>query len=263
MRLRLNLSPTLACLIGTGALALAATADVAVMRTGVVHEGTLNRFDADELVLTIPSGRIILDRADIASVHFGLTAAQYKQYFSSAANPAPGTNTPPNTPHQPSGAVNPPAGTRVGQPYNGGHFALTLVSAKIGMPNVSDLFKRRERDVETSLILTFRVDNPDDRRIVRYEEPNPFLGRHFSLTDDAGNAIRIADYGLGSTIVGALDGNADILPGEYAQHVEVFSAPPPLTKSLVLHMRNSAFGGSGTSRFVILPSDITGFQGAP
>ena len=252
---------SLACLLGTAALALTALGDVAVMRTGVVHEGTLNHFDTDELELTIQSGRIILDREDIASVHFGLTAAQYKRRFNPGINPPP-TNPPPTDPHThpPAAPINAPEGTRVGQPYDGGHFTLTLVSARIDKPRLRDLFDMSQVGADPELILTFGVTNTHARRILRYEEPNPFLGGHFSMTDDATNTIRTIDYGLGTTVVGALDGDVDIMPGQQAQHVEVFSVPPPLTRSLVLRLKNSAFGGSGVARFVIIPSEITGFQ---
>lgn len=139
-------------------------------------------------------------------------------------------------------------------------FSLAVISARIGRPEVKDMFGDMQRAQNPALILSLRVRNTHDRKILRFREGNMFLAGYFRLRDDVDNVIRGIDYGAGANPVGAMSTSDDILPGGVATHVEVFAAPPAKTQFLILTVNLEAFGGSGSTEFKIEASQINGFR---
>ncbi len=137
----------------------------------------------------------------------------------------------------------------MGEKYATGNFALAVVDAKIDRPEVKDMFDDEGVARNPALKLTLRVWNTDERKILRFRE-NMFDTR-FHLHDDVDNVIRGVNYGASSSPVGALSSRNDILPGQEATHVEVFSVPPPKTKHLILTVDLSVFGGHGEVNYMI------------
>lgn len=129
--------------------------------------------------------------------------------------------------------------------------ALKLTGFDIKNPEVEDMFGELNIGKKPALVVSISFTNLDDRKILRFEEQNSFSPSNFKLRDDAGNAIRGIGYGVGSKIVGSLDGSEDILPGSTASHIEVFTVPPPKTKSLVLTIDLECVGRVGTVEFEI------------
>ncbi len=99
------------------------------------------------------------------------------------------------------------------------------------------------------LILTLVVKNTHDRKILRFAE-NLFIS-HFRLYDDVNNQIRGINFGFMTKLTGAIDGNADILPGRVQRHVLVFNIPPPKTQYLILDVDKAAFYGEGRLKYQI------------
>jgi hypothetical protein len=152
-----------------------------------------------------------------------------------------------------------PAGPVIplGKPHDAPGFRATLLDARIDLPELKDWSGEIRRGEDPNLILQFRVKNTDERKILRYQEL--LLTSNFELHDDASNSIRGVTHGGVYSAVGALTGSEDILPGEEATHVELFSVPPIKTKHLIVTMNLNAFRGEGTIRFKILAKQIKGF----
>jgi hypothetical protein len=148
-----------------------------------------------------------------------------------------------------------------GGTYTTDSFSFEIASVRVACPMVRDMLGDMRQGKSPQLAFTFRIANLQDRRILRYQAPNAFLGGHFTLTDDVDNVIRPVGYGMGANPVGALTGKEDIGPGQTVTHVEVFSVPPRKTKYLILYANMAAFGGSEVVRYRIVPEDIRGFRG--
>ncbi len=94
----------------------------------------------------------------------------------------------------------------IGEPFNGNGFSLTLVSARIGIAQIKEFNGDIATGQDPVLILSFKIDNTDERKILRYREGNQFLAPHFLLKDDVDNVIRGVSYGYTSMPIGALTG---------------------------------------------------------
>jgi len=224
-----------------------AHSDVVVMKDDTTHEGTVDLFDNNELILIIHSGKIILTRSEISSIHFDIDFETYdrqKRKAISYAEQVPATQ---------EGII------EFGDIYQAQTFSIRLVEAKIEQPQVRDMFGDLGQGKTPNLVLKFCIQNTDDRKILRYREENLFLAGYFLLMDDVGNTIRGVNYGFGNTLVGALTGEEDILPGQEVSHIEVFSAPPPKTKYLILNMDLAALGEQGKAQFRISAEKIRNF----
>lgn len=145
----------------------------------------------------------------------------------------------------------------IGQSHKTDQFAFTLDGAKIATTQLKTAMGDTRGGKDPDLILSFTINNLDDRRILRFREGNQFLRGHFNLKDDVDNVIRGIDYGIMSKPIGALSGTEDILPGATATHIEVFSVPPPKTEFLILTVNMACVGGDGEVEFKIPVSSIT------
>lgn len=146
-----------------------------------------------------------------------------------------------------------------GRPFAAPEFEISLVGARIDRPEVADMFGETGRAKTPDLLLSFRVKNTHDRKILRFHEDGGFLAGNFKLDDDVDNVIRGVNYGVGARPAGALSGGEDILPGKEVGHLEAFGVPPPKTKYLILTLDLAAFGGDGKARFRIPVERIENF----
>jgi len=164
--------------------------------------------------------------------------------------------------------VNAKEGSKIfglGEPFDATGFQLTLLDARLGrnpkwLPAGGLVFESELN--EPFLILTFRITNTDDRKLLRYSRW--VLSTTVQLHDDANNSIRSSSrwqYSDGRVLVGGLEGNkeVEILPGGEAMHVEVFEVPPPKTKYLILAMDLAPLGREGTVQFKIPAKEIKPF----
>lgn len=140
--------------------------------------------------------------------------------------------------------------------YTAKNFTLTLTDAKIGLSQLKSLTGSATGKMP-DLIFSFTIMNTDERRILRFDNGNSFMGGKFKLRDDVDNVIRGIDYGFGTKVIGALTGSEDIPPGTSANHIELFTVPPPKTEYLVLTVDLSCFGDEGVVEFKIPASAIS------
>ena len=228
-------------------LASAANADVVVTQSGKLHEGTVTEFDGTDLTIKIADGKVILERPEVASVHFGLTIAEYqKQLTSSSSATSP-----------PQGPVN--KATAFGESAAVKHISLKVTQAWITKPNVVNQFTNSTAGaIDDNLVIRFEVSNTDERRITRRRDKA--LGSYFTMQDDVENAIRWVNFGFGNSIEGTHSTNIDILPMRATTHDVAFQVPPPKTKSLTAIVDMAAFRESGRLTFLIPIEEVKGFR---
>lgn len=144
----------------------------------------------------------------------------------------------------------------IGKTYQSDGFAITLTSAKVAISKVKDMMGEIGTGKNPDLALSFTFANTDDRRILRFRKGNQFMAGHFRLRDDVDNVIRGINYGITSKPVGSLTGSEDIAPGSSANHLELFSVPPPKTEYLILTVNLTCLGGDGEIEYKIPASAI-------
>lgn len=144
----------------------------------------------------------------------------------------------------------------IGKTHQADGFAITLTNAKVSISKVKDMMGEIGTGKNPDLALSFAFVNTDDRRILRFREGNQFMAGNFRLRDDVDNVIRGINYGIASKPVGALTGSEDIAPGATANHLELFSVPPPKTEYLILTISLACLGGDGEIEYKIPASAI-------
>ena len=223
-----------------------ADADVVVMQSGKMHEGTVTGFDGTDLTIKISDGKVILEKPEVASVHFGITLAEYRKQLASAPS------TPTKEPRD-NGAV------KFGDSASVKHISIKVTRAWVGKPNVFNrITNRTAQAINDTLIVRFEIENTDERRIAR--RMKNALGSHFLMEDDVENVIRWVNFGFSDNIEGTMSTNADLLPMRTATHDVAFQVPPPKTKSLTAFVDMRAFGESGRLAFLIPIEKVEGFK---
>ena len=144
----------------------------------------------------------------------------------------------------------------IGQTHAAEKFSIVLVNASIEKPQIKDLLGDTGVAENPDLVFEFKITNTDDRRILRFREANMFMENNFRLRDDVDNVIRGVSYGVGAKPVGALTGSEDIAPGASANHIELFSVPPPKTEFLILTVNLESLGGEGEIEIQIPANQI-------
>jgi hypothetical protein len=143
-------------------------------------------------------------------------------------------------------------------------FSIALVDARIDHAEVKSSFGNDPIETdEKYLLLTFRVTNTDDRKIIHFRDSGSFGASDFSLVDDVKNQIRGVGFGYSSELIGAISITDDIQPGENRTHLEVFTIPPPKTQYLMLTVNLKAFDGEGRIKYQIPANEIKGFGENP
>lgn len=132
---------------------------------------------------------------------------------------------------------------------------IAVTKAEVGIVPLIDFLGDDTSSEDPALTITLRVENTDERKIVRRVD-NAFLATDPRLEDDAGNMIRGVRYGAAKP-KGEM--NEDLNPGDTMTHVEVFTVPPPATKFLVLTIDFEIFGSEGEATFQISVDDIEGW----
>ena len=157
-------------------------------------------------------------------------------------------------------------GSGLGEVFEASGFQISLVGARVDFPEVKDMFGEHGRGKTPDLIFTFRVKNIDERKILRYEcrEVTVSLGGHFQLHDDVQQSDSWHRLWSWFNSSGGLTGKEDVLPGQEATHVGLFSVPPPKTKYLTPTMDLAAFGGEGKVESKIpVAKHRQGFRSSP
>jgi len=107
-------------------------------------------------------------------------------------------------------------------------------------------------NIEKGLVLLLRIQNTNDRRIIRYDRA--ILSQGLELQDDVGNliihSVRTQHRKTGE------DEREEILPGDKSEQYEQFRVPPPKTIYLILTMDLAAFGREGKPQFKIPANKI-------
>ncbi|MEZ6008263.1 MAG: hypothetical protein R3F05_10930 [Planctomycetota bacterium] len=241
---RVALSVALFLLAGLAGRPIA-QADVIVLKSGTVIEGTTDSVDATKVVLQVEGGSSSLERSSVASIHFGISKADYERQR--RAGPA-----------QQTAAAAPADVIEWGAPAEAEGITLAVASVRVGTTAVHG-FGGPGRGTNPDLQIALAISNTSDRKILRYDTPNRFMASPFQLRDDVDNVIRGVRYGAGSEVVGALTGNEDFEPGSRGSHLLVFAVPPPKTKFLILSVDLSVFGCQVIVRFSIPAERIEGF----
>lgn len=224
------------------ACAAARAADVVVLRTGSMYEGTVIRFDASDLEMAVDGGRVLLRRSQIASIHFETTAAEVRRLLDGV---------------RPGGPAAPmPADERaLGAWHKNDRIEIRIKSAEIKRVWYRDLFRLRQRSDAELLVLTFEVVNPHDTKNLKYRD-NELTGSSFVMVDDRGDASRAGNFGLGTHIEGALKPDDDIGPKKTVTHVVVFEKPRRSTDFVTVTVRLSGFGASGDAKFRVKAEEM-------
>lgn len=132
---------------------------------------------------------------------------------------------------------------------------IAVTKAEVGIVPLIDFLGEDSQSEDPALVITFQVENTDERKIVRRID-NAFVADRPRLEDDAGNVIRGVSYGGGKP-KGEM--NADLNPGDSTSHVEVFMIPPPATEFLLLTVDFAMFGSEGEATFRINVEEIDGW----
>ncbi len=134
---------------------------------------------------------------------------------------------------------------------------LTLDSASIEEMPIKEGFESRGNDSDDPLLLLqFTIRNPSDRLLLK-----PGLDDGFSLKDDMTNSVRHMQLGYGDSraLIGVLDAQEEIPPGESRSHILMFKRPLPKTKLLLLTVDSGTFESDGKVAFRIPVDKIKGF----
>jgi len=213
--------------------------DVVVLEGGKMMEGRVISFDQDELVLEIESGKALLTRGDIASIHFDSTVAEIRAAMSQRPRPKDVSSREP---------------LDFREWFRASEIEVRVSQAAIARVSVTDLFGEMQQSTDDHLQLTLEIRNTSERRILRYREG--VFSNSFQLRDDVDNILRGVSFGFTNAVQGALEEGSEIDPRQSVTHVEIFRVPPPKTRHLDLTVDLSAFGLEGTAVFRITRADL-------
>ncbi len=244
---------TMRCIAAATAIGLTAgagartcdAADVVVLRSGTMMEGEVVSLDEAELVLEIESGRSILERAEVRSIHFDTTAA--------ALRDADGNERQDRAPGDEAEDRVFDFGDKetydVGDAVEKGALRLRLSGVEVRRVRIVDLFGNETRTRDEHLVLEFDVWNVGPRRALEVRGHPVFGGRLVHVVNPEGEALPAATFGPGRRALGALEDDAKIAPGDEATHVEAFETPDAGAEDLTVVVDLSRFGGDGVVRW--------------
>ena len=176
---------------------------------------------------------------------------QLQESLSGSRNPSP------VIPNMATEEPKEPTVVAFGNVHAAGPFSIAVTGATVEPATVQNIIRNKEsRSEDDCLLISFDIVNTDERKVLNFT-PSP--SSTFALSDDVGNRIRGVTFGYTSRIVGSIEPNDDILPGESRTHREAFTVPPPKTEQLNLTVDLSAFRVSETVVFEIPVATIDGF----
>lgn len=223
-------------------LTLVGPSDVIVMKSGKVHVGVVLKLDRDELVLQIASGKMLLDRSDLASIHFNTTAR-------AVGKPNPGKK-------ESTEDTALPAKKFKERSKKNSFIEVSIIGVSIGKTRSSDLFDDNKKSKTERLQIRFRFRNLLTNDSIEFDTPGIFGSAFFRVADDAGDRVKGITLGPGIDLVGELDDGHDIHPGKTAEHVTIFNPPSSDFKHLDVTVNLEAFGREGTLSFKVTRADL-------
>lgn len=223
--------------------------DVVVLRSGTMMEGDVVSLNGKELVLRIESGKSILDRADVRSIHFDTTITELTKPTE------PGTTKPGGAPEKEAtpDEGKPPAFSlgdkkefALGDAVRAGSLRLRLSDVTIQTVKVVDLLGGVHESPGTFLVLHFDVANVGDMRELVISGDPVFGGPLIRIEDEKGGRIKGKSFGAGSRVEGELRDGEKIGVGGTREDLEVFERPEEGVKELVVRVNLERFGEKGT-----------------
>jgi hypothetical protein len=243
-RVLLTVSPGVLALTLGAAACLAA--DVVVLRSGTMMEGTVVSLDGDELVLEIEAGKSILDRGDVRSVHFDTTIEE----LGGGDDAGPGAA--PDAPDEgPVFRIGDKKAFGVGDAVETNTLRVRLTGVATERVRIVDIFGNVKDSREEQLVFTFEVRNVGTREVLTVRGNPVFGDKLILLEDQEGDEIKAQSFGAGSRVEGALQDGDEIDPGDRDGHLEVFKVPGGDVERLELRVDLARFGDGGIVRWVV------------
>lgn len=231
-----------AVMVLAGTTASLAT-DVVVLKSGTMMEGEVVSLDASEVVLTIESGKSILDRSNVRSIHFDTTIGELRRPTAPDAEPdrAPAPAKDDDrvfSPHDKEAFA-------LGDAVEAGSLRLRLADATIRRVRVVDLLGGVKESRDEFLVLRFEAANVGDGRDLEVSGDPAFGAPLLRVEDEKGNRISGKSFGAGSHVEGELRDGEKIVRGDEKEDLEVFELPGAGVKALVVRVNLERFGGKG------------------
>lgn len=246
-----------ACAAALVLLASAFAADVVVMKSGVLMEGTVDSMTQQTLRLMFPGGESTIQRTEIASVHLNTTIDDVRKLLTPPATtpanptppvtpppvgPAPGTTPPVTTPP-------PPAGPYETWAYLG-DVRVRISSARAGKVKIKEFTGRVKSTSNNRLIVDFEIQNVSANRTVTFRGV-PFGDMFTCRNTDGRNNKPYKPSGFGESIEGQTQLPVDIPAQYFVNHTEYFDDVPGVDKGIVVTINGEGFGQSGTATITI------------
>lgn len=227
--------------------------DVIVLKGGKTHEGQVIKFDNNELTIKIQSGKTILEKKDIKSIHFGINKEQF--LTAKKSEPVKKETMPPKEPIKKEVTLSKGV-IEIKQPYHSKNFDIKIKNAEIGQVALKGFMSKSKITTDKYLKLFLLFSNTSERKILSFDGGDS----KFSMKDDVENTIRRITVGFSQTVVGALKNNTEINPKKSNTHLVIFKVPPPKTQFLILTVNLNVFGDTGFAKLNIPASKIYKFK---
>jgi hypothetical protein len=119
------------------------------------------------------------------------------------------------------------------------------------------------KSADKLLTVSLELTNNNPRKLINHKgwgaAATDFVGEgRASLKDDAGNEYKRCQFGIGTRVVGQVQGSESLYPNKALADLVVFEPPIDACKFLLLELPASAFGSEGVMRFKIPRSMWTG-----
>lgn len=125
-----------------------------------------------------------------------------------------------------------------------GHFAVHIVSAEVRTVDIADLGSATE-SAKKHLLIKLSIQNRHANRKGEYytwADTHFDRGRPAHLSDEFDNTYKRMWFGFGARIIGQVERNRSIFPGETITEVLVFEAPVASARSLFLELPGENLG---------------------
>lgn len=237
-----------ACAVAWAGATACLAADVVVLRSGTMMEGQVLRLDADELVLSIESGKSILDRDDVRSIHFDTTIGELSRPVES---PRERDASPEEKEDRDAGdeqRVFVPSDKKefdLGDAVRAGSLRLRLAEASIRKVEVVDLLGGVNESRDPFLVLRFEVANVGDMRSLRVSGDPVFGEARVRVESGEGDRIRGKSFGAGSRVQGELQDGQTIGVGGEREDLRVFERPGEGVEEIVVRVDLARYGEKG------------------
>jgi hypothetical protein len=235
----------MAAAVIAGSAAACLAADVVVLKSGTMMEGDVVSLTGKELVLRIESGKSILDRADVRSIHFDTTVAELTAPTKSP-DTAPDKKATPNENDRPVFSPGDKKEFALGDAVRVGSLRLRLADVSIRKVRVIDLLGGVNESRDDFLVLRFEAANVGSGRDL-VASGDPVFGEALVRVEGSSGArIKGKSFGAGSRVEGELRDGEKITAGNEAEDLEVFEFPGEKVEEIVVRVNLERFGEKGT-----------------